>query len=141
CRVAPFTEGDRSGTARRVAPACRGRRQRRRRDRVEGRSSGRGGRTRADDGPTAASDAGPPLEYTTYTNDKWGFTVEVPTVFSRELKSGPGSRFLWPSKTGSQAEMYAWGAHYVDTPIKSLYEDWIRRPLTFKELQGNAFVV
>ena len=93
--------------------------------------------------PVAASaaDAGPPVEYKTYTNDKWGFAVDVPTLFSRELKSGPGSRFLWPSATGTRAEMYAWGAHYVNTPIQDLYADWTRRPLTFKELKGNVFVV
>jgi hypothetical protein len=102
--------------------------------------------------PLAAADASAPaacpspgtLECPTwerYVNHKYGFSVDVPTFFTKKLGDADGRG--QPFEYGSHARLRVW-AMFDNPPmtVQQLFGDWTRRDgLTYKSLAGNTWVV
>jgi hypothetical protein len=102
----------------------------------------------------AADSAGPPLAgacpapgapgcptYARYVNHKYGFSVDVPSFFSKRPGDADGRG--QPFEYGSRARLRAW-AMFDNPPmtVRQLYGDWTRRDgITFKTLAANTWVV
>ena len=92
---------------------------------------------------SASLDAGdlPAVEYATYKNPRYAFTVDVPTFFTPKPAdaNGAGQAYHWKTR----ATMRAWGAaNSSGIKPKEYYEDWVRRPgVTDKKLDGNTWFV
>jgi hypothetical protein len=104
---------------------------------------------RAEDGSDAAVDAGHcadagtpecPL-YVRYVNDKFGFSVDVPSFFTRRGADADGRG--QPFEYGKKAKARAWAMYNVPVmTLEQLYGDWGRRDgMTFKTIAGNTWVV
>jgi len=79
--------------------------------------------------------------YQRYENRKFGFTVDVPTFFTRRPPDADGRG--QPFDYGGKARVRAW-AMYDNPPVtvEQLYGDWTRRDgVTFKALAVNTWVV
>jgi hypothetical protein len=79
--------------------------------------------------------------YERYANHKFGFSVDVPTVFVK--KTGDADGRGQPFEYGSKARLRAW-AMYDNPPmsVQQLYGDWTRRDgVTFKTLVMNTWIV
>jgi hypothetical protein len=79
--------------------------------------------------------------YERFTNHKYGFSVDVPTCFTK--KTGDADGRGQPFEYGSKARIRAW-AMFDNPPmtLQQLYADWTRRDgLTFKTLAGNTWIV
>ncbi len=79
--------------------------------------------------------------YERYDNHKFGFAVDVPSIFTRQAADGDGRG--QPFELGRKARIRAW-AMYDNPPMTSpqLYADWTRREgVTFKTLVTNTWVV
>jgi hypothetical protein len=79
--------------------------------------------------------------YERYENHKYGFSVDVPTFFTR--KPGDADGRGQPFEFGSRARLRAW-AMFDNPPmtVRQLYGDWTRRDgITFKTLAANTWVV
>jgi hypothetical protein len=79
--------------------------------------------------------------YERFINRKYGFSVDVPTCFTR--KTGDADGRGQPFEYGSKARIRAW-AMFDNPPmtLQQLYADWTRRDgLTFKALAGNTWIV
>jgi hypothetical protein len=104
--------------------------------------------------PAAAGSAGPPPAglcpspgapgcptYDRYVNHKYGFSVDVPSFFSKRPGDADGRG--QPFEYGSRARLRAWAM--IDNPpmtVRQLYGDWTRREgITFKTLAANTWVV
>lgn len=79
--------------------------------------------------------------YERYDNRKFGFSVDIPTFFTRKAADADGRG--QPFDYGGKARVRAWAM--VDNPPMSaeqLYGDWTRRAgITFKALAMNTWVV
>ena len=76
-----------------------------------------------------------------YENRKFGFSVDVPTFFTRRPPDADGRG--QPFEYGAKARVRAW-AMYDNPPmsVEQLYGDWTRRDgVTFKALAVNTWVV
>jgi hypothetical protein len=101
---------------------------------------------RADSAPRSESPCSSPgsLEcptYERYVNHKYGFSVDVPSVFVK--KPGDADGRGQPFELGSRARVRAW-AMFDNPPmtVAQLYGDWTRREgVTFKSLVMNTWVV
>jgi hypothetical protein len=74
-------------------------------------------------------------------NHKYGFSVDVPTFFTR--KPGDADGRGQPFEYGSRARLRAW-AMFDNPPmtVRQLYGDWTRRDgITFKTLAANTWIV
>jgi hypothetical protein len=93
---------------------------------------------------TAASCAPGSMEcptYERYVNHKFGFSVDVPTLFVK--KAGDADGRGQPFELGSKARLRAW-AMFDNPPmsVQQLYGDWTRRDgVTFKTLAMNTWIV
>jgi hypothetical protein len=79
--------------------------------------------------------------YERYVNHKFGFSVDVPTLFVK--KAGDADGRGQPFEYGSKVRLRAW-AMYDNPPmsVQQLYGDWTRRDgVTFKTLVMNTWVV
>lgn len=79
--------------------------------------------------------------YERYSNHKFGFSVDVPTLFVK--KAGDADGRGQPFEYGSKARLRAW-AMYDNPPmsVQQLYGDWTRREaVTFKTLVVNTWIV
>jgi hypothetical protein len=79
--------------------------------------------------------------YERYVNHKYGFSVDVPTIFVK--KPGDADGRGQPFELGARARVRAWAM--IDNPpmtVQQLYGDWTRREgVTFKSLTMNTWVV
>jgi len=79
--------------------------------------------------------------YERYVNHKYGFSVDVPTFFTK--KPGDADGRGQPYEYGSKARLRAW-AMFDNPPmtVRQLYGDWTRRDgISFKTLTANTWVV
>jgi hypothetical protein len=79
--------------------------------------------------------------YDRYVNHKYGFSVDVPTFFTK--KPGDADGRGQPFEYGAKARVRAW-AMFDNPPmtVQQLYGDWTRRDgITFKTLAVNTWVV
>jgi hypothetical protein len=97
------------------------------------------------DTPAAATCSAPGSidcpKYERFENHRFGFTVDVPTFFTRRPPDADGRG--QPFEYGSKARVRAW-AMYDNPPmtVEQLYGDWTRRDgVTFKALAVNTWVV
>lgn len=80
--------------------------------------------------------------YAHYENRRYGFSVDVPAVFTRRPADGDGRGQPF-DYAGGKARIRAW-AMYDNPPmsVEQLYGDWTRRDgITFKSLAVNTWVV
>jgi hypothetical protein len=79
--------------------------------------------------------------YERFENKKFGFTVDVPSFFTRKPADADGRG--QPFEYAGKARIRAW-AMYDNPPmtVEQLYGDWTRRDgVSFKTLAGNTWVV
>ncbi len=80
-------------------------------------------------------------EYASYTNARYGFSIDHPVLWSKNPASAndAGQSFSWKSK----ASMRAWGfANSAHLTAKSLFDDWARRNgVATKEESADGWVV
>ena len=96
--------------------------------------------------PTLAPTCTPPGSlacpvYGRYENRRYGFSVDVPSFFTRRAADGDGRG--QPFDYAGKARIRAW-AMYDNPPmsVEQLYGDWTRRDgVTFKSLAMNTWVV
>lgn len=94
--------------------------------------------------PTASCASPGSLEcptYDRYVNHKFGFSVDVPTFFTKKAADADGRG--QPFELGSKARLRAW-AMFDNPPmsVHELYGDWTRREgVTFKTLVVNTWIV
>jgi hypothetical protein len=81
------------------------------------------------------------FEYVSYTNAKFGFSVDVPAFFVKGPADGDGRGQPWGWK--GKATMRAWGMYNVPVMTKeALFGDWTRRSgVLTKESGDNWWVV
>ncbi len=96
--------------------------------------------------PVAAAPCTPPGSlscptYERYENHRYGFSVDVPSFFTRKPADADGRG--QPFDYAGKARIRAW-AMYDNPPmsVEQLYGDWTRRDgVTFKSLAMNTWVV
>lgn len=79
--------------------------------------------------------------YVRYVNEKFAFSVDVPSFFARRGADADGRG--QPFEYGKKAKARAWAMYNVPVmTVEQLYADWGRRDnVTFKTVAANTWVV
>jgi hypothetical protein len=80
--------------------------------------------------------------YERYVNHKYGFAVEVPTLFAKKSADADGRAESFELADRVRVRAWAMVNSPASTSVEQLYGDWGRREgLTFKTIAGNTWVV
>jgi hypothetical protein len=110
---------------------------------------------RADDAGTLPADAAADAEcadaggpacptYARYVNEKFAFSVDIPTFLARKGADadGRGQPFAYAAK-GKRIRVRAWAMYNAPVmTVEDLFGDWSRRGrVSFKAIAGNTWIV